>query len=139
MSNGINDPGGPDDWQASLVQQEEWRRRSTEATAKGAQALNRLLHLAETRESGQTRRIALFIGACWNGKRHFDLFDLRSLDVSVGDDMLAVLDALRWGQADIQRLVPNGDARIVDVLTRWNMYGPDQPGQAIVQPPTSSS
>lgn len=106
--------------------------RALAATRKGAVAFNRLLEMAEQRDSGQIHRIALFIGGCWNGRRHFDLFDLRGLDEAIGDDMLAVLDALRWGYADIGRMIEGGDARIEAMLARWGMYGGEQTGQAIV-------
>ena len=42
--------------------------RKGEATAKGGHALQRLLQLAETRDSGQVRRVALFIAATYNGE-----------------------------------------------------------------------
>ena len=105
--------------------------RATEATNKGVPALERLLSLAETRRSGQIERIASFLGAVWNGKRHFDLYDLRALDVEIIDDMLAVLDALRWAKLSVGEMVPNGDRRIEDVLTSWRMFGADQRGQFI--------
>jgi len=105
--------------------------RADIATAAGAQALARLLTLAETRDSGQIRRVALFIGACWNGARHFDLFELRGLDAEISDDMLAVLDALRWARVAVEDLVPDGDKRIQKVLIAWGMYGEDQTRQFI--------
>lgn len=43
--------------------------RNGEATAKGGHAVQRLLQLAETRDSGQIRRVALFIAATNNGDR----------------------------------------------------------------------
>ena len=43
--------------------------RKGEATAKGGHAFQRLLQLAETRDSGQVRRVALFIAATYNGAR----------------------------------------------------------------------
>lgn len=119
--------------------QEKWMRemkeaeaRAEKATEKGTAALDRLLSLAETRDSGQIPRIASFIGACWNGHRHFDLFDLRMLDLEISDDMLAVIDALRWRRKDIDNMFPDASIRIVRVLERWGMYGEDQTGQAIV-------
>jgi hypothetical protein len=112
-------------------QQVEYRARSADATEKGAVAFGRLLALAETRDSGQIEKVAAFIGACWNGKRHFDLFDLRAVDAVIGDDMLAVLEALRWGQRAIENMVPEGNRRIVDMLTAWGMYGRGQAGQFI--------
>ena len=119
-------------------EQEKWERemeerdaRADKATEKGAAALDRLLSLAETRDSGQIPRIASFIGACWNGRRHFDLFDLRMVDLKISDDMIAVIDALRWKRKDINHMFPDANIRIVNVLERWGMYGEDQTGQAM--------
>jgi hypothetical protein len=119
--------------------QKKWMRemkedavRAKKATEKGALALDRLLTLTETRDSGQIPRIASFIGACWNGHRHFDLFDLRMVDLKISDDMIAVIDALRWKRKDINHMFPDANIRIVNVLERWGMYGEDQTGQAIV-------
>ena len=42
--------------------------RKGEATAKGGHAFQRLLQPAETRDSGQVRRVALFIAATCNGE-----------------------------------------------------------------------
>jgi hypothetical protein len=99
-----------------------WERRAEEAQAKAAQAFGRLLHLAETRDSGQARSIAQFIAATYNGSAFkFDLFQLRMLDVQISDDMLAALDALRWGKADLFRLVPVGDKRVQAVIALWGL------------------
>lgn len=52
--------------------------RKTEATAKGGHAFQRL-QLAETRDSGQVRRVARFVAATYNGQAFpFDLFELRA-------------------------------------------------------------
>ena len=107
------------------------RRSRPSRHRQGGAGPGRLLRLAETRQSGQIERIASFLGGIWNGKRHFDLYDLRALDVDISDDMLAVLDAVRWTKLGIDEMVPNGDRRIEVVLTRWGMYGPDQTGQFI--------
>jgi hypothetical protein len=56
---------------------------------------------------------------------------LRALDVEISDDMLAVLDALRWAKLSVGEMVPNGDSRIEAVLTAWAMFGPAQSGQFI--------
>ena len=70
--------------------------RKAEATAKGGHAYQRLLQLAETRDSGQVRRVALFIAATYNGDAFpFDLFELRAVDEAISDDMLLCIDALR--------------------------------------------
>lgn len=92
------------------------------ATDRGAQAFERLLRLAETRDSGQVRRVARFIAAVYNGQAFpWDLFELRAVDVAIGDDMLACLDALRWGRADLQTLVPQGDHRVQQLLAQWGI------------------
>ena len=107
-------------------------KRATAATAAGRDALRRLLTLAESHQSGQIQRVAKFLGACWNGRRHFDFYDLRTLDVEISDDMLTVLDALRWAQVGIGELVPGADGRIEKALRAWGMYGEGQTGQAVV-------
>jgi len=62
-------------------QQAEWYARSRAAQGAAAQAYARLLQLAETRDSGQLRRIALFLASCYNGEAFpFDLFELCAVD-----------------------------------------------------------
>lgn len=101
--------------------------RSLNATAAGAQAFARLLHLAETRESGQIARIARFLAASYNGQAFpFDPFELRTVDVEISDDMLCCLDALRWGRCDLYTLVPDGDARVRAVIDRWGLRWPQE-------------
>ena len=46
------------------------------------------------------------------------------MDVTIGDDMLCCLDALRWARADLYTLVPNGDARLRAVIKRWGLRRP---------------
>ena len=100
--------------------------RAGEATRKGAQAFARLLNLAEQRSSGQIVRVAAFIAATYNGDAFkLDPFELRAVDVAIGDDMLMCLDALRWARADLYRLVPDGDRRVRDVIQRWGLRWPD--------------
>ncbi len=101
---------------------QSWERRAEEAQSKAAQAFGRLLHLAETGDSGQARNIAQFIAATYNGSAFkFDLFELRMMDVQISDDMLAALDGLRWGKADLFRLVPEGDKRVQAVIALWGL------------------
>ena len=105
---------------------ERMRRRKSEATAKGGQAFLRLLQLAETRDSGQVHRIALFIAATYNGEAFpFDLFELRAVDEAISDDMLLCIDALRWGQSDLHNLVPDGDRRVRAVIDQWGLKWPE--------------
>ena len=100
--------------------------RSADATRKGAQAFARLLQLAETRDSGQIRRIARFIAVSYNGDVFkLDPFELRAVDIEISDDMLCCLDALRWGRADLHTLIPDGDARVRAVIERWGLRWPE--------------
>jgi hypothetical protein len=87
----------------------EDKKRAKEALKKGAPALERLLVACEQGSSGQPRKIAQFLGSCWNGHRHFDLFELRAVDTVFSDDMLLVLDVLRWGEVAIEKIVPSGE------------------------------
>lgn len=97
-----------------------------EATRKGTQAFARLLRLAEERDSGQIARIARFIAATYNGEAfRLDPFELRAVDIAISNDMLCCLDALRWGRADLHRLVPDGDRRVRAVIDRWGLRWPD--------------
>ena len=96
------------------------------ATQAGAQAFVRLLALAEARDSGQIARIARFIAATYNGEAfQLNPFDLRSVDIAISDDMLCCLDTLRWGRADLYRLVPEGHTRVRAVIDRWGLKWPD--------------
>lgn len=105
---------------------ERMRRRKSEATAKGGQAFLRLLQLAETRDSGQVHRIALFIAATYNGEAFpLDLYELRAVDEAISDDMLLCIDALRWGQSDLHSLVPDGDRRVRAVIEKWGLKWPE--------------
>lgn len=102
--------------------QRRMQLRKQAATARGGQAFARLLALAETRDSGQARRIAQFIAASYDGAAFtFDLFELRAVDETIGDDMLACLDALRWGQCELHRLVPDGEQRVHAVIESWGL------------------
>jgi hypothetical protein len=102
--------------------------RKREATAKGGHAFERLLQFAETRDSGQIRRIAFFLAATYNGEAFpFDLFELRAVDEAIGDDMLLCIDALRWGQCDLHNLVPDGDKRVKKVIEKWGFKWPESP------------
>jgi len=105
-----------------------FEERSRAAQAKAAHALARLLELAETRDSGQIRRVAKFIAALYNGDRYpMDLFDLRAVDVTISDDVIVCIDALRWGRADLYKLVPDGQRRIEAIVRNWGVAPPEPP------------
>jgi hypothetical protein len=108
--------------------EQDFESRSRAAQAAAAQALERLLHLAETRDSGQIRRVAGAIAALYNGDAYpLDLFELRAVDVAISDDVLACIDALRWGRADLHKLVPDGQRRIEAVIRDWGVVPPKPP------------
>jgi hypothetical protein len=99
-----------------------YAERAQQATQAGGQAFARLLKHAESGDSGQQRRAALFVAATFNGRAHpFDLFELRAVDVDISDAMLTCLDALRWGRSDLYRLVPNGEQRVRAVIRQWGL------------------
>ena len=112
-------PLDPDDMQRMVL-------RKAEATAKGGHAFQRLLQLAETRDSSQVHRIALFIAATYNGEAFpFDLYELRAVEEGISDDMLLCIDALRWGQTDLHSLIPDGDRRVRAVIEKWGLKWPE--------------
>ena len=95
-------------------------------TALARLAYDRLLTLAEGRASGQIHRIARFLASTYNGEVFpFDCFELRAVDVDISDDMLVCLDALRWAKADLYKLVPDGERRVLAVLEAWGIAWPD--------------
>ena len=103
-----------------------FRQRKSEATAKGGQAFLRLLGLAEAGSCGQANAVARFLASAYNGQDFpYDLYDLRLVDIAISDDMLLCLDALRWGQADLHTLVPDGDRRVRAVIEQWGLKWPE--------------
>ncbi len=110
-----------------MPDQDEWVRSASAAQSKAAHAFARLVALAEERDSGQIRRVAAFLAGTYNGAAFpFDLYELRAVDVSISDDMLACLDALRWAKADLHSLIPDGDRRLRQIIERWNLPWPEQ-------------
>jgi hypothetical protein len=113
---------------AVAVAAQAFEARAARATTAGAQAFARLLAVAEEHDSGQARRVARFLAAAFDGEAFaLDPFDLRAVDVAIGDDMLACLDTLRWARADLHRLVPRGEPRVRAVLHRWGLGWPVRP------------
>jgi hypothetical protein len=90
------------------------------ATERGLLALEQLLRVAEESDTRQTRDIACFIAAVWN-KEPLPLLTLRGLEQSVGDDMLAVLDAFRYARLNLVEQVSGGPRRVGRVLAKWSL------------------
>jgi hypothetical protein len=108
-------------------QTREWDSRAMAAQSRGAQAYERLLSLAEASDTGQARIVAKFVAATYNGHAFsWNLFELRGLDVELSDDCLLVLDCLRWGKADLYKLVPDGQCRIETLVADWGLQ-PSRP------------
>jgi hypothetical protein len=96
-----------------------------DAHRRGVDAFERLLALAERSDSGQARRVARFVAGLYNGEAFpFDLFELRVVDVAIGDDMLRCLDAHRWAVADLHSQVSDGDRRVRRMIEAWGMTWP---------------
>ncbi len=111
-----------DKFEKQLAKQREWEARAQQVQSKAAQAYLRLVELAERSDTGQARRVARFLASTYNGEAYpFDLFDLRVLDVTLSDDALVCIDALRWGRADLYKLLPNGERRIAAVISNWGL------------------
>lgn len=105
----------------------EWAARAQRAQGAAAQALERLLKLAEVSDAGQARTVARFIASTFDGQTFpLDPFDLRTVDVAISDDMLTCLDALRWGKADLHKLVPDGNKRILAICDAWGLKWPGE-------------
>jgi len=92
--------------------------RSHLATEAGLAAFDRLLRRAEERELQHRRDILSFVAAVWNNKA-LALVTLRGLEQSVGDDMMAVLDAFRYGRLNLAEHVEGGPRRVARVLKEW--------------------
>jgi hypothetical protein len=91
-------------------------------SAQASPAFARLLHLAECSDTGQARYAAHFVAAVYEADSFpFDPFVLRAVDVQQSEDMLLCLDALRWAQADLHRLVPDGEVRTEAVIRHWGL------------------
>lgn len=114
------------DFASTDRQQREWASRANSVQAAAAQAFGRLLGLAEERDSGQIRTVVRFLASTYNGAAFpFDLFELRTVDVGISDDMLLCLDALRWAKADLYTLAPDGDRRVKNVIEAWGLPWPN--------------
>ena len=92
--------------------------RSHQATEAGLAAFDRLLRRAEERDPRHRRDILSFVAAVWNNKA-LPLVTLRGLEQAVGDDMMAVLDAFRYGRLNMAEHVEGGPRRVARVLKEW--------------------
>lgn len=86
-----------------------------QATEHGLAALDRLLLVAADRPSAAAREVAAFIAAV-RDHEPLPLDRLRGLETSIGDDMLAVLDAWRHARLNLVESVKGGARRVAKVL-----------------------
>jgi len=84
--------------------------RSHQATEDGLAALDRLLRAAEDPQAGHRAEVVGFLLAVW-GHRPLNLRCLRGPAHPLVDDMLAVLDAYRWGRLNLVEQVTGGARR----------------------------
>jgi hypothetical protein len=86
------------------------------ATERGLAAFARLLRVVEeSPQSCDGRHARAFLRAVWNAEP-LPLTALRVPGAAVSDDMLAVLDAFRHAQANLEDLVEGGAARVARAL-----------------------
>lgn len=91
--------------------------RSHEATERGLAAFDRLLRLAEEGPSIGSRQAGDFIAAVWEDQP-LRPSALRAAGADLGDDMVAVLDGLRYGRLTLAEHVRGGPRRVVRLLER---------------------
>lgn len=89
------------------------------ATGLGVMAFERLLHLIETRRSGQIERTAEFLAWAWGAEPSLKREFLMSLDRQIADDMVAVLEAMRWNRWSVPDLAVNARSRVPQALQQW--------------------
>jgi hypothetical protein len=98
---------------------EKYIKRKAEINEGASLAYERLLSLAEGDITDQISRVINFLASSFNGHAYpFDLFQLRSLDTEIGDDMILCIDAIRYGDIDLYKLVPDGKYRIQSIIKR---------------------
>jgi hypothetical protein len=90
--------------------------RSHCATEAGLAAFDRLLRAAEEPAAAHRGDVLDFLAAVWS-KRPLPLAVLRGPDAAIADDMLAVLDAYRYGRLNLVEQVAGGPARVARLLS----------------------
>lgn len=87
--------------------------------AEGEAALRRLLPVAQS-DTGQSRRVARFLLALYNGPRFpFDLSDLRGLDYAIHADCIALLLADHVPEGEIHCYIDGGREVFEGLAASW--------------------
>lgn len=95
----------------------EIERRRSAAKTNGIPALQRLMEIA-LGDSGQAEIVALFLLGLYNSYAYpFPLNRLRSLDMDLWDDCMAVLALDQFPEKEVHLILPEGE-RVFDVLRR---------------------
>lgn len=91
--------------------------RSHQATEGALAAFDRLLRVAEEGQGCGAPSVGDFIAAVWEDQP-LRPSALRAVGGDLGDDMLAVLDGLRYGRLALALHVTGGPRRVVRLLER---------------------
>lgn len=86
-----------------------------EATERGLAAFERLLQLAERPESPHSRAAAELLAAVWRDEP-LCLRRLRGLELGLGDDMVALIDAYRHARLSLVDQVEGAGIRLARAL-----------------------
>lgn len=98
--------------------------RAYQDTETGCEAFERLLALTESGDPDQTQSIAKFLAVIW-GASLLDPSALSDLDPKIGDDCIAVLNALRWGRLRVSTMVADANVRVPRTLRAWHVLEPE--------------
>ena len=91
--------------------------RSHEACERGLAAFERLLRVAEEGQAPFARQAGDFVAAVWDDQP-LRPSALRAAAGDLGEDMLAVLDALRYGRMAVSEHVRGGPRRVMRLLDK---------------------
>lgn len=85
-----------------------------------AGAVARLLHIAQS-DTGQSRRVADFLLAWWNGDDlgHFPIAHLWNVDRAISSDMVAILDYLSQQPNAVYANAFGFDEEMRDLVRAW--------------------
>ena len=108
-----------DEFEQQLAREREWEARALQVQAQAAQAYLRLVDLAERSDTGQAGRVARFLASTYqNGARTLLTCSTCACWTSTAFRRCAdVHRCTALGQADLYKLLPDGERRIAAVIT----------------------
>lgn len=123
LLNGQPDPELNAAMAEAMRRTQEIQRHIKADRVAGEAALRRLMPIAR-RDTGQSRRVALFLLGLYNGYRFpFNLSELRGLDYEVMEDCLAVLRMDTSALQEVHLYFENGSAVFENLARDWGMEG----------------